>query len=381
MFNNLKYLVREGLRNAWANRLMTLASVGVLVCCLVLMGSAVLVSVNITNIMELFEDQNVVMVFLNDTVSGSDKSLTVADVQQQIVEIVRAVSYDSKIIIMDEPTASLTQSEIDHLFEIIRNLKKKGVSIIYISHRFEELKEIGDRLTVLRDGCYVGTMDMADFTYDKAISMMVGRRLSQMYTTKHIPQTEELLRVEGLKISPRTEPVSFHVNRGEVVGIGGLVGAGRTELAQSIFGARKFYGGRIIYAGEEIHHPTPKALIEKGLMYLTEDRKSEGLILPKSIAQNITLPSLIPMITVMLLLSVGNVMRSDTGLFYQVTRDSGQLYSTTQVIDSYVLHAIFKNSNFGFTAATSFFQSVVGLLLMLFANWMVKKIEPENALF
>ncbi len=96
---------------------------------------------------------------------------------------------------------------------------------------------------------------------------------------------------------------------------------------------------------------------------------------------HITLPSLIPMITVMLLLSVGNVMRSDTGLFYQVTRDSGQLYSTTQVIDSYVLHAIFKNSNFGFTAATSFFQSVVGLLLMLFANWMVKKIEPENALF
>jgi multiple sugar transport system permease protein/putative aldouronate transport system permease protein len=96
---------------------------------------------------------------------------------------------------------------------------------------------------------------------------------------------------------------------------------------------------------------------------------------------HITLPSLIPMITVMLLLSVGNVMRSDTGLFYQVTRDSGVLYSTTQVIDSYVLHAIFKNSNFGFTAATSFFQSVVGLLLMLFANWLVKKIEPENALF
>jgi multiple sugar transport system permease protein/putative aldouronate transport system permease protein len=96
---------------------------------------------------------------------------------------------------------------------------------------------------------------------------------------------------------------------------------------------------------------------------------------------HITLPSLIPMITVMLLLSVGNVMRSDTGLFYQVTRDSGVLYDTTQVIDSYVLHAIFKNSNFGFTAATSFFQSVVGLLLMLFANWMVKRIEPENALF
>ena len=212
--------------------------------------------------------------------------------QQQIVEIVRAVSYDSKIIIMDEPTASLTQSEIDHLFEIIRNLKDRGVSIIYISHRFEELKEIGDRLTVLRDGSYVGTMDMADFTYDKAISMMVGRKLTQMYTTTHIATKEEVLKVENLKISPRTDPISFHVNRGEVVGIGGLVGAGRTELAQSIFGTRKFFGGQITYFGEKIVNPKPGVLIEKGLMYLTEDRKQEGLVLPKSIAQNITLPSL-----------------------------------------------------------------------------------------
>jgi len=212
--------------------------------------------------------------------------------QQQVVEIVRAISYDSKIIIMDEPTASLTQAEIDHLFEIIRNMKKQGISIIYISHRFEELKEIGDRLTVLRDGCYVGTIDMKDFTHDKVISMMVGRTLKQMYTCTHMPGDEIVLKIEGLKIAPNTEPVNIHVKKGEVVGIGGLIGAGRTELAKSIFGARKFYGGEIHYKGEKITKPTPKSMIRKGLMYLTEDRKIEGLVLRMNIEQNITLASL-----------------------------------------------------------------------------------------
>lgn len=212
--------------------------------------------------------------------------------QQQIVEIVKAISYDSKIIIMDEPTASLTQAEIDHLFEIIRDMKKQGISIIYISHRFEELKEIGDRLTVLRDGCYVGTIDMAEFSHDKVIGMMVGRTFNQMYTCAHVPQDEEILRVENLKIAPNTEPLSLYVKKGEVVGIGGLVGAGRTEVAKSIFGARKFYGGKIVYKGEEVTKPAPKEMIKKGLMYLTEDRKIEGLVLRMDIEQNITLASL-----------------------------------------------------------------------------------------
>lgn len=212
--------------------------------------------------------------------------------QQQIVEIVKAISCDSRIIIMDEPTASLTQTEIDHLFEIIRNMRKDGISIIYISHRFEELKEIGDRLTVLRDGCYVGTIDMEEFSHDKVIGMMVGRTLNQMYTCTHSPQTEEILKVEGLKIGPDTEPLNLRVRKGEVVGIGGLVGAGRTEVAKSIFGARRYYGGRILYKGEEIHTPTPKSMIRRGLMYLTEDRKIEGLVLRMDIEQNITLASL-----------------------------------------------------------------------------------------
>lgn len=212
--------------------------------------------------------------------------------QQQIVEIVKAISYDSRIIIMDEPTASLTQTEIDHLFDIIRSMKKQGISIIYISHRFEELKEIGDRLTVLRDGCYVGTIDMSEFSHDKVIGMMVGRTLNQMYTCSHVPQKEEILRVENLKIAPNTEPITIHVDKGEVVGIGGLVGAGRTELAKSIYGARRFYGGTICYKGEVIARPTPKTMIKKGLMYLTEDRKIEGLVLRMDIEQNITLASL-----------------------------------------------------------------------------------------
>ena len=212
--------------------------------------------------------------------------------QQQMVEIVKAVSRESKIIIMDEPTASLTQSEIDHLFDIIRNLKKQGVSIIYISHRFGELKEIGDRLTVLRDGGYVGTIDMADFEHDKVVSMMVGREMNCLFTCSHEADTEEVLRVEDLKIGPNTQPLSLSVARGEVVGIGGLVGAGRTELAKSIFGARSFYGGRVFYHGKQMENMTPQQWIDQGLMYLTEDRKIEGLVLPMNIEANITLASL-----------------------------------------------------------------------------------------
>ena len=246
----------------------------------------------VANKKEMYEKSHEMLLQLGFDIDPHTLVRDLSTAQQQIVEIVKAVSYDSKIIIMDEPTASLTQSEIDHLFEIIRDLKKRGVSIIYISHRFEELKEIGDRLTVLRDGQYVGTMDMKDFTYEKAISMMVGRTLTQMYTCAHTPTNDEILRIENLKISPKTDPISLKVNKGEVVGIGGLVGSGRTELAKSIFGARKYYGGKIFYNNTEIKNPNPKKLIDDGLMYLTEDRKQEGLVLLKDISQNVTLPSL-----------------------------------------------------------------------------------------
>jgi ABC-type sugar transport system ATPase subunit len=212
--------------------------------------------------------------------------------QQQIVEIVKAISYDSRIIIMDEPTASLTQKEIDHLFGIIRKMQQQGISVIYISHRFEELKEIGDRLTVLRDGRYVGTIGMDEFNYDRVISMMVGRTLGEMYTCAHTATNETILEIKDLKIDINTAPLSLTLRKGEVVGIGGLVGSGRTELAKSIFGERTFYGGQIIYKGKYISRPKPADMIRQGLMYLTEDRKVEGLVLKMDLACNITLASL-----------------------------------------------------------------------------------------
>jgi ABC-type sugar transport system ATPase subunit len=212
--------------------------------------------------------------------------------QQQIVEIVKVLSYDCRIIIMDEPTASLTSNEIDKLFEIIRDLQKRGISIIYISHRFEELKEIGDRISVLRDGKFIGTVDIADFDYDKIINMMVGRKLGAMFQSRHVPGTDPVLRIENLKITGHTEPINLHVNKGEVVGLSGLVGSGRTELAKSIFGSRSYHSGKIIYNNVEIENEHPAKLISKGLVYLSEDRKLEGLVLDMSIASNITLASL-----------------------------------------------------------------------------------------
>ncbi|AYO32294.1 sugar ABC transporter ATP-binding protein [Biomaibacter acetigenes] len=212
--------------------------------------------------------------------------------QQQIVEIAKVLSNESKIVIMDEPTASLSKKEIDILFRLIRDMKSKGISIIYISHRLEELVEIGDRITVLRDGKYIGTLSRSEFDYDTIIKMMVGRPLKEMYKCSHKVREEIVLEVKGLKISDRTEPVHIKVKKGEIVGLGGLVGSGRTELAQSIFGARAFKDGEITYFGENINRKRPHELIKKGLLYLPEDRKNEGLILDMSIKENISLASL-----------------------------------------------------------------------------------------
>ena len=212
--------------------------------------------------------------------------------RQQVVEIVKAMSYKSKIIIMDEPTASLTQKEIDHLFKLIKQMKKDGISIIYISHRFDELREIGDRITVLRDGKSITTLSMDDFDYDNIVKLMVGRTIGNMFNCTHKVTNQEVLRLEGVKISPNTKPVDLVVNRGEIVGLGGLVGSGRSELARSIFGDRPVFGGRVMYQGQEYVNATPSKSISLGMAYLSEDRKIDGLIVDKNIKENITLASL-----------------------------------------------------------------------------------------
>lgn len=212
--------------------------------------------------------------------------------RQQVVEIVKALSYDSRILIMDEPTASLTSSEIDHLFSLIGGLKSRGVSIIYISHRMDELKIVGDRLTVLRDGQSIETISMENYDQDYVVSQMVGRTITNMFNCTHKVSDEDILNVSDFKIGPDTEPVNMHVKKGEIVGLGGLVGSGRSELARGIFGVRTYFGGKIIYKGKEYANPTAERSIANGIAYLSEDRKIDGLVIAKDIKENISMASI-----------------------------------------------------------------------------------------
>lgn len=218
---------------------------------------------------------------------------TLSTAQQQVVEIAKALSYQCKILIMDEPTSSLTSQEITQLFELIEQVKKRGVGVIYISHRMDEIERLADRITVLRDGEYVGTIDRSEFTVERVVEMMVGRTLHQYYVCSHEPKGAVRLEVKNLKIGRRTQPINIKVRSDEIVGIGGLVGAGRTELAKSIFGARKFYGGEVYIGGKKMNRLTPMQSIKNGLAYLSEDRKTEGLTIDMTIRENISVTSLL----------------------------------------------------------------------------------------
>ena len=209
--------------------------------------------------------------------------------QQQLVEIAKAMSFKSRVVIMDEPTASLTKREIDVLFELIRRMRAEGIGIVYISHRFEEIVAIGDRFTVLRDGRRVGALPIQAFKPDSVIWMMAGRSIDEMYPRAHAVHPEPVLEVRGLRLAPHTPPIDLTVRRGEVVGLGGLMGSGRTELAKSVFGARRFHGGEVRYLGRKTNGWSPARLIRAGMAYLSEDRKTEGLIPPMSIRENLSL--------------------------------------------------------------------------------------------
>ena len=212
--------------------------------------------------------------------------------QQQIVEISKALSFDSKIIIMDEPTASLTRKEIDMLFSLIHDLKNRGISIIYISHRLDEIQQIGDRMTVMRDGCYIGTMERVNYSDEQAVNMMAGRITKNIFEKEHVPGVETVLEPKGLKIGEATEPLDFTVKRGEVVGLCGLVGAGRTELARTIYGERPDAGGEVWYEEALYQKRSPGLSIKKGIIYLSEDRKIDGLITAADVSENLVLSAL-----------------------------------------------------------------------------------------
>jgi ABC-type sugar transport system ATPase subunit len=217
------------------------------------------------------------------------KNLSVA--QQQMVEVAKALSQNAKILVMDEPTSSLTSNEIKTLFEIIRKLKKSGVSIIYISHRMEEIKEIGDRITILRDGEFIGTEKVSEVTLDQIVTMMVGRKVTNLFHKSVHRPGELALETRGLT-GLRFRNCSIKVHVGEVVSLAGLIGAGRTELVKAIFGADPIIGGELFIRGNKVLKPTPRKSIKNGLGLLPEDRKKEGLILQMSVEQNIVSASL-----------------------------------------------------------------------------------------
>ncbi len=217
-------------------------------------------------------------------------SLKVAD--QQLIEIAKAISLNAEIIIMDEPTSAITDKEVDNLFEIIRDLKSQGKGIIYISHKMDEIFQISDDITVLRDGSYVNTWEAKNIDNGTLIKNMVGRELTEIYPKTEVPITDTILEVKNFTLSNKFEDISFTVKKGEIFGIAGLVGAGRTELMHALFGLDKPEQGSVVFDGEELHVNRPKDAIAKGIAYVTEDRKDEGLVLEMSIAQNITLASM-----------------------------------------------------------------------------------------
>ncbi len=216
------------------------------------------------------------------------RNLTVA--KQQMVEIAKALSYNSEILIMDEPTASLTTREIEDLFRVIRMLKDEGKGIIYISHRLEELKQISDRITVMRDGTYIDTIDTKDIEIDRIISMMVGREIFVTKTESNLsPDAPVALEVKHLNCGKMVQNISFQVHQGEILGIAGLMGAGRTETARAIFGADKTQSGEIYVYGQQVHIKSPNDAVRNGIAYLSEDRKRYGVLLGLNLEHNTSL--------------------------------------------------------------------------------------------
>lgn len=212
--------------------------------------------------------------------------------QQQMVEIAKALSLHAKILLMDEPTSTLTLRETEELFRIVRQLREAGTAIIFISHRLEEVFEIADRVTVLRDGQYVGTEPVNEITQDDLIRMMVGRALDRLFPKEDVDIGEVILKVEGLRREGVFEDISFELHRGEILGLAGLVGARRTDVAETIFGIHPADSGSIQVEQNSVDIQDPKDATQLGIAYIPEDRQQHGLVLPITLTHNITLPIL-----------------------------------------------------------------------------------------
>ena len=243
---------------------------------------------------EMYEETDRLLKEVRMNFSSKERLGNLSVSQMQSVEIAKAVSANAKIVIMDEPTSSLTETEVEILFGIIRDLREKGVAIIYISHKMDEILQISDDITIMRDGKYVGTWEAKEMTKDMIITKMVGRALSNLFPSKNNIPGESVLEIKNFtSISPKSfKDVNFSLRKGEILGIGGLVGAQRTELMEAIFGIRYTSSGEIIYKGKSLKIKRPKDAIKQGIALLTEDRRGTGIFSILSVAENVSIASL-----------------------------------------------------------------------------------------
>lgn len=226
---------------------------------------------------------------VNPTTALSDLSIG----QRQMVEIAKAMSVGARVLIMDEPTSSLSSGEAERLFEVVKELREAGVSIIYISHRLGEVRELSDRVTVLRDGENAGNLDRQEINHDSMVRMMVGRDISQFYARQQHPVGDVVLKVQGLRTSAWSEhELSFDIRAGEIVGVSGLVGAGRTEMLRTLFGVDQPLGGQVSICGQQVQLRSPLDAINAGIALVPEDRKLDGLVIDMSVRRNISLAAL-----------------------------------------------------------------------------------------
>lgn len=241
---------------------------------------------------KMVQDTQALMDELGIDIDPNTKMGALSMSKQQLCEIAKAISYDADLIIMDEPTSSITESEVEHLFRIIRSLLDKGITIIYITHKMDEVFQICDDISVYRDGKYINTVAAKNSSQEQLIEMMVGRQITELFPKEFVPIGETLLKVDGLRKDGMFEDVSFELRRGEILGMAGLVGAGRSEVMETLFGVRKKDGGKIYIDGKEVEISNPRQAIAHGMALLTEDRKFNGCFLPLSVQLNIVMAAL-----------------------------------------------------------------------------------------
>jgi len=244
------------------------------------------------NFRKLYKDTQVILKEYGYKYDPKTKLSNLSVSDTQMIEIIKAISYNASLIIMDEPTSALTEAEVDRLFSKVKELKSKGISTIFITHRLDEIFKIVDEITILRDGKLIHTDKLSNLNKEKIISLMVGRELNNLFPKEDVEMGDVLFEVRNLNQRKKLFNIDLKLKKGEIVGISGLMGAGRTELARAIFGLDKFDSGEIFIEGKRIRVRSPKDAIKNGIVMLSEDRKMYGLVLCRSLLENIALPNL-----------------------------------------------------------------------------------------